>query len=392
MTVHKHRRVLVLLGWHNERLLRTLVRHAREAGWHMETRHFFDETLPQGWTGEGMLVSSTTRPSLLRFLVAQAPRQPTVLIERNHPPRLKVAVHVHEDNLAAGHLAAEHLLAMGHKHFVWWTSATGPVPDERLAGFRAALRRAGHDCTILHYQSGGPRGEWQRRRTWLRKQLAKLPRPAALFAMDDQLAAEAVEMCQACGLDVPRDVSVVGVGDITLASETSPVPITSVDLDEEQIALTGARWLDALMDGARPPTAPVVLPPRGLVVRQSSDALAITHPIMLRVIDHLRAHLADPFDIHRVSDLGGVSSRTLYQLFRTELRCTPGEFLQRERLARAKTLLATGDLPMKALVQACGFGTARTMNRIFLRHEACSPKEWKNTATQAEAPQRITKY
>jgi len=73
-----------------------------------------------------------------------------------------------------------------------------------------------------------------------------------------------------------------------------------------------------------------------------------------------------------------VSTRTLYHLFRSELRCTPVEFLQREQLAKAKGMLESGSAAIKELVRACGFGTARTMNRLFLRHEGCSPKLWRN--------------
>ena len=372
-------RVLILLGWHDERVLRALVRHAKEADWHLETRHFFDETLPQGWTGDGMLISNPGRPNLLRFMIAQAPKQPTVLIERNHPAKLKVAAHIHEDNVVAGRLAAEHLLAMGHKHFVWLSSARGPVPDERMAGFREGLARAGCDCTALEYQSTGEQSEWQRRRKWLRRQLATLPRPVGLFAMDDQLAAEAVEMCQECGLDVPADVSVVGVGNIALASETSPVAITSVDLDEEEIALEGARYLDRLMDGQRVPNAPVVIPPRGLVARQSTSALAVTHPVMIQAIHHLRKNLAKTFDAESLAAACGVSTRTLYHLFRSDLRCTPVDFLKREQMARALMLLESGETRIKELVASCGFGTARTMNRIFQSQLGCSPKEWRRT-------------
>lgn len=375
----KKRRVLILLGWHDERVLRTLVRHAKDADWHLETRHFFDETLPQGWTGDGMLISNPGRPNLLRFMIAQAPKQPTVLIERNHPAKLKVAVHIHEDNVMAGRLAAEHLLAMGHKHFVWWSSARGPVPDERLAGFREGLAQAGCDCTTLEYHTTGERSEWQRRRKWLGRQLAKLPRPVGLFAMDDQLAAEAVEMCEECGLHVPEDVAVVGVGNIALASETSPVAITSVDLDEEEIALEGARCLDRLMNGECLLNVPVVIQPRGLVARQSTAALAVTHPVTIQAIHHLREHLAKTFDVESLAAACGVSARTLYHLFRSDLRCTPVEFLKREQLARAQIMLESGETRIKELVASCGFGTARTMNRIFQSQLGCSPKEWRKT-------------
>ena len=359
------------------RVLGALVRHAQAAGWQLETRHFFDETLPHGWSGDGMILSNPVRPNLLRFMLKQALRQPTVLLDRDRAG-MQVAAHVHEDNLAAGRLAAEHLLAMGHKHFAWWTCFPGPVPAERLAGFREALAREGCACELLEYQVGGKDDEWQRRRQWLGERLAKLPRPLALFAMDDPLAAEAVEVCLECGLDVPRDVAVVGVGNIALASDTSPVPLTSVDLAAEEIALTGARLLDHLMDGGSAPDRPVIIAPQGLVPRQSSAALAVTHPLLLRVLERMRADLAKPFDIQGLAAANGVSARTLYHLFRSELRCTPAEFLQREQLAKAKGMLESGSAAIKELVRACGFGTARTMNRLFLRHEGCSPKLWRN--------------
>jgi LacI family transcriptional regulator len=368
---------MILLGWHDERVLRALVRHAKESGWHLETRHFFDETLPQGWTGDGMLVSNPSRPNLLRFMTAQAPKQPTVLIGRNHSVKLKVAAHIHEDNVMAGRLAAEHLLAMGHKHFVWWTSGKGSVPIDRLAGFRGTLALAGCDCTVLDYRAAGERSEWLRRRKWLRSKLGQLPRPAGLFAMDDQLAAEAVEMCQECGLKVPDDVAVVGVGNIALASETSPVAITSVDLDEEGIALEAARCLDRLMNGRRVTSAPVVIPPSGLVARESTAALALTDPVMIAAVHHIRERLAEPFDVAGLAAACGVSSRTLYHLFRSELRCTPADFLKRKQLERARILLESGETRIKELVASCGFGTARTMNRVFKSRMGCSPKEWR---------------
>ncbi|MCX6876322.1 MAG: substrate-binding domain-containing protein [Verrucomicrobia bacterium] len=380
--VKAKRRVLVLLGWHDLRVLGTLVRHARAEGWQLETRHFFDETLPHGWHGDGMILSNPVRPSLLRFMFEQVPRQPTVLLDRDNAG-MQVAAHVHEDNLAAGRLAAEHLLAMGHQHFAWWTCFPGPVPAERFAGFREALAREGCVCEPLEYQSGGKADEWLRRRQWLGERLAKLPHPLALFAMDDPLAAEAVEVCLEHGLDVPREVAVVGVGNIALASDTSPVPLTSVDIAAEDIALAGARLLDHLMDGGTAPDEPVIIAPRGMVLRLSSAALAVTHPLLLRVLERLRADLAKPFDIRGLAAANGVSARTLYHLFRSELRCTPVEFLQREQLAKAKGMLESGPAVIKELVQACGFGTARTMNRLFLRHEGCSPKLWRKQSRES---------
>jgi LacI family transcriptional regulator len=370
------RKVLVMLGWHDVRTLLAIARHARAANWHLETRHFFTETLPHGWSGDGMIVSNQERSDVLAFIRRQAPKQPTVLIEGNNPG-LRVP-QVAEDNRAAGRLAAEHLLELGHKHFAWCTTAyQGPVATQRWEGFQESLARAGFKAEQLTYEAGSPETDWSRRRAWLVRRLRSLPRPLALFALDDQLAAEAVEMCLESKLRVPQDVAVVGVGNIGLACETSHVPITSVDNAPDEIASAGAKLLDRLMAGGRPPKQPILIPPRGLVPRQSSAALAVTHPVMLRAVVQVQAHLTEPLDLERVAKAAGVSRRTLYNLFASELRCTPAAFLNRERMAQARRLLEKGDASVKEVVTACGFGTARTLHRQFRRLEGDSPFAWK---------------
>ena len=374
------RSVLVILGWHDTRILLTLARYACNADWHLETRHFFDDVLPRGWRGDGMIVSYPERPDLRRFIRRQAPRQPTVLIERNNPG-LRVP-QVAEDNFAAGQLAAEHFLERGHKHFVlfntlWFHTREEKVSAERWTGFQETLAKAGCAAKRLEYHASRSGSDWVRRRAWLIRRLRLLPRPVALFAMDDQHAAEAVEMCLESNLRVPQDVAVVGVGNIELACNTSHVPISSVDTAPDEIALAGARLLESIMAGGPAPKERILIPPRGLVVRQSSDALALTHPAMVRAAGYLHEHLTKPLAVDRLAAATGLARRTLYRVFKSELRCTPAALLHRERVAKAREMLEKSDARIKEVVSACGFGTARTMNRLFLRLEGCSPRAWR---------------
>jgi len=377
------RKVLVLLGWHDTRTLLALARHARAAEWHLDTRHFFNETLPHGWQGDGMIVSNPARRDALQFIRRQVGRQPTVLIEGNNPG-LRVP-QVAEDNPAAGRLAAEHLLELGHKHFAWWSPYEGQVPAGRWAGFQAVLAQAGYTPQRLEYRAAKPENDWSRRRAWLVRRLRTLPRPVALFALDDQLAAEAVEMCLEANLRVPQDVAVVGVGNIELACETSLVPITSVDNASEAVALAGAQLLDRLMAGGRAPKQPTLIPPRGLVVRSSSNALALTHPAMIRAVKYVDEHLAEALDMNRLAAAAGVARRTLYNLFDSELRCTPAALLRRQRLVKARQLLQNPNASLKEVVDRCGFGTARTLHRIFHDSEGRSPHAWRLARLKGES-------
>lgn len=378
-------KVLVMLGWHDTRTLRALAQYARQSGWHLDTRHFFNETLPHGWRGDGMIVSNPVRQDVFRFIRRQAPRQPTVLIEGNNPG-LRVP-QVAEDNRAAGRLAAEHFLELGHKHFAWWSPCHGEaVADARWAGFQEALANAGCTAERLEYRPTRPASDWSRRRAWLIRRLRSLPKPVALFALDDQLAAEAVEMCLESNLRVPQDVAVVGVGNIELACETSHVPITSVDNAPDEIALAGARLLDRLMAGGNAPKQPILIPPRALVVRASSNALALTHPGVIRAVQYVEAHLAESLDMNRLARAANVSRRTLYNLFTSELRCAPAALLRRLRLAKARKLLRQPDLSLKEVVDRCGFGTARTFHRIFHEAEGRTPHAWRKAILKNESP------
>ena len=52
-------------------------------------------------------------------------------------------------------------------------------------------------------------------------------------------------------------------------------PLSSVDIDPPRIGYEAARLLDLLIKGGKPPTEPVLVPPREVVARQSSDIIAI---------------------------------------------------------------------------------------------------------------------
>ncbi|MEP6907955.1 MAG: LacI family DNA-binding transcriptional regulator [Pseudoxanthomonas sp.] len=90
----------------------------------------------------------------------------------------------------------------------------------RHDGFRAALAEAGikEDETLVEqgyftYRSGLDAGE---------KLLARNPAPTAVFASNDDMAAAVISVAHRKGLDVPRDLSVVGFDDTFAATTVWP--------------------------------------------------------------------------------------------------------------------------------------------------------------------------
>ena len=386
------RRVLVALGWNDPRTIRVIGQYARTAGWHLETRHFFDEIVPLHWHGDGMIVSYTQRSDLLAFMRRQAPRQPTVLVGQNHPG-IEVG-QVLEDNQMAGRLAARHFLERGHTQFAWLTAYFGLVTSNRYEGYSRALAESGFNCHRLEYRRDLTASrDWRHRQAWLAKQLRALPRPMACYVLDDQLASETIEVCLANGWRVPEDFAVMGTGNIEIACECSHVPISSVDLAEEEIALTAAKLLDRLMRGGKKPAKPIVIAPRGVVIRSSTDFLAVASPFLRRAVDYIGANLRRSFSLEQVAESAGVSRRTLYNLFQRHLARSPAEFVLKARLDRARQLAtASPNQTIANLASQSGLGSSRTLTRLFLRYEGVNARTWRKVlrkgarSAQSNAP------
>ncbi len=145
------------------------------------------------------------------------------------------------DAAEAGRLAAAHLLGLGHRRIGF----VGPASDihafrMRERGFIRALREAGVQLTSEHWRRapatvmGG--------REAMRALLNERERPTAVFCANDLMAIGAVKQCLTAGLQLPRDLSVVGCDDIELARYVTP-ELTTVAIPARELGARAARLL-----------------------------------------------------------------------------------------------------------------------------------------------------
>ncbi len=89
------------------------------------------------------------------------------------------------------------------------------------------------------------------------------PRPTAILAANDAMAAGALRAIRAAGLDVPGDISVMGLGDIPLAAALAP-PLATMALPWRELARLAATRIVNPATPA-PPALPARLVPRASV-------------------------------------------------------------------------------------------------------------------------------
>jgi len=89
------------------------------------------------------------------------------------------------------------------------------------------------------------------------------------------VAARLLRACDDAGVSVPEEVAVLGCDNDPMVCDYAPVPLSSVDNDWERAGYEGAKLPDQLMEGKRAPRKPILIPPKGVVTRLSTNILAV---------------------------------------------------------------------------------------------------------------------
>lgn len=139
--------------------------------------------------------------------------------------RLDDAAHMVESNdREAVRGAVEHLIALGHRHIGHVAGPQGFLSAiEREAGLREAL--AAHGLAPVAMEHGNYTFESGYEAA--RKVLRASPRPTAIFAANDEMAAAVLHAAREAGLDVPGQLSILGFDDTPIAAHIWP-PLTTV--------------------------------------------------------------------------------------------------------------------------------------------------------------------
>lgn len=211
---------------------------------------------------EGLLVINPYADSRYTLLPQSVP---TVFVGAR--PREESVDSVALDDVGAGRLATQHLLARGHRRI---GLICGPGAEDctqdRLAGYRVALAEAG----ISSDESLVMEGDWSATSGY--QALAKLVEldapPTAIFAQNDRMAVGVLRAARDRGLRVPQDLAVIGVDDMPLASYFDP-PLTTLRQDLFAIGRQAAQLVIQAVEQPDSPRQHLLLPAE-LVARQST--------------------------------------------------------------------------------------------------------------------------
>jgi LacI family transcriptional regulator len=368
----------MLMGWYNHSTHSGIARYARDAGWILDNHSVHIGHHPSLDFADGLICSLYGQPEL----TALVRKLDKPIVDLQWQARSLDLPRVLSDNTAAGRAAAQHLLERGFKEFVF------AAPDvrghfasrERYEGFRATLAADGQRVTILDGKMAVRSRQAKsiyKCAEWISHRLQLIPKPFAVFCTNDDFAVEILDACAMAGILVPEEAAVVGCDNDELICPLASVPLTSVDLNLEEVAYQGSKLLDQLMNGKKRPRNAVRVPCRGVVTRRSSDTLAVEHLGVAKALRFILDHSTDPLiGVDDVAAAAGMSRRGLGLVFHRHIGRHVSEELARIRLQKAMAMFATTEHKATDIAAACGYSGLKHLARSLIRATGHGPRHF----------------
>lgn len=281
------------------------------------------------------------------------------------------------DNRFIGRMVAGHFQERGYRHFAAYSLHSEDFFVERVRNFASTVEALGARCWLLPETTSDSAKDWEKSQTRLMAWLAELPKPVGIFAANDQLGVRLLEACQRAGVAVPEEVAVVGAeNEETLCTFATP-PLTSVRYDGEAVGYAAASMLDRMMRGRKPRPRQVLVPPKGFVVRNSSDEWVINDPLVAHAARLIREGVRSGINVDDLCRRLNASRSTLDRRMKAALNRTPKEEILRVRFREVERLLRETDLTIETIAAQCGFAHSHYLQAAFKEARGQTPGEFR---------------
>jgi len=283
------------------------------------------------------------------------------------------------DNIAAGRLAGQHLLAKGYQHFAY----VGPkwrYARDRLTGLRSALGLADDEALPVFTNlvrgnvPADPAGLNPEQRALL-DWLDALPDDTGLCLADDRIGYTLTELLRRIDRDPLERFGIITCHDRD--APTNP-PLSGVEMPEERWAYTAAQLVADMVRGRAPRDRSVTLQPLGVIERESTSRLPSDDPVLRDAVRFIADHAGNPIAVTDVAAAVHLGRRAVERRFVRELGRTVLEEIHRVHVEQAKALLIETDRAMHNVAIDSGLSDEKHLRRLFGKYVGMTPSAFRD--------------
>jgi LacI family transcriptional regulator len=180
-------------------------------------------------------------------LIEVTKKTPSTIILNRYIPEIKDKC-IFMDNELGGYLATKHMLENGHTKLACITGQLSKIDSrDRLQGYRTALSEYGiaYDSNLIAEGRFDHKGRGLNH-TCARRLLDRAPEITAIFCHNDHIALAVYDVVYERGLEVGKDISVVGFDNVSHSQHIRP-RLTTVNFPVQEMGYEAAQGVIALV-------------------------------------------------------------------------------------------------------------------------------------------------
>jgi LacI family transcriptional regulator len=369
-------------------MMRGIARYVTESGpWalHHEPRmsQFVEGWTPKwlgDWEGAGIIGRFKTHSILAAVKRAKVPAVDILGTNPRCPYPL-----VQPDNAAVARLAAEHLVERGIRRFAYVGTPAEAWSNQRSVAFQKSLAERNLPCLALQIEFKNLHESWdsfiEQTTQWIRRQ----QKPLGLMLCWDTIGPPITQACRQAGVAIPEEVAIVGVDNDETACSICDPPLTSVCPNHEEVGYQAAALLDRMMAGESIAKQQILVQPRTIIIRQSSDIPAIEDPAIAKALRMIREHACNGLQVREIAEHLPISRSVLQRRFQSLLGRSVHDEILRLQLRKAEELLRETKLSIGAISRKSGFRHPDYMAALFKTRTGLTPRKYRSRCQNSAA-------
>ena len=288
----------------------------------------------------------------------------------DHPTVTPGIPKIRPDNKAIGHMAGEFFVEKGYRNFAFCGFEGMAWSEERKEGFIEALGLVGHKSTIFDVELPElAEAQWDKSSVQhIVEWLDNIPKPLAVLAANDMRGIQIIEACSLLEIQVPEEVSILGVNNDTIRCELCNPQLSSISLNSEYYGQTAAKLIDKMIEGYIPPDNETFIEPGEIINRRSTDAFCIDDPFVTSALHLIKNKACEGITVDWVVKKTHISRSGLERRFRKYLGKTPQVEIRNVQIQKIKQLLLETTYTLAHIASLTGFDHPEYMSVVFKKN------------------------
>ena len=264
----------------------------------------------------------------------------------------------------------------GNKDFFW--------SKKRAEGFRREVEKLGGN--YYYFESEVFYGaEWSGIHVDLDNWLHSLPKPVGLLACDDNFALQVSEMCKINNIDIPNELSLIGVDNDELICNLSYPSISSVITNDDKGGYDTAKMLHYQIMNKRNVPFNINIESIRIEHRKSTEKYNISDEYILKTVNYIEQNISAVLTVDKLMEIIPLSRRSLEIKFRDAMGVSLYQFILDKKIDYISDLLLSTEKDLLDIAIEAGFNDVRNVYRLFKKKTGYTPMEYRRKFSKKDS-------